>query len=133
GVAQIRFHRAALEDLTADLRRFEDVREAAGEKCLMRFENEIDFRDVTFTYPVAATPALNRISLSIPKNKTIGLVGTSGSGKTTLVDLLLGLYSPDSGQILVDGIPLTAQNVKDWLSQVGYVPQQIFLSDDTIA
>ena len=88
---------------------------------------------MTFRYAGADRPALDGVSLTIPRNQTIGLVGASGSGKTTLVDLLLGLYTPEAGQILMDGTPLTAENLSAWRRQVGYVPQHIFLCDDTIA
>ena len=74
-----------------------------------------------------------RVSIEIPKNQTVGLVGPSGSGKTTLVDLLLGLYAPAEGRIVIDDVALDAETVRAWKRRVGYVPQQIFLSDDTIA
>lgn len=133
-VAQVRFHRAALDDLTSDLRRF--GRHTAPIRSSTRplpFEHGICVRNVTFSYPGSARPALADLSMCIPKNATVGLVGASGSGKTTLVDLLLGLYSPDSGCILVDATPLDATTRTAWLPRVGYVPQHIFLSDDTIA
>jgi len=133
-VAQVRFHRAALDDLTSDLRRF--GRHTAPIRSSTRplpFEHGICVRNVTFSYPGSARPALADLSICIPKNATVGLVGASGSGKTTLVDLLLGLYSPDSGCILVDATPLDATTRTAWLPRVGYVPQHIFLSDDTIA
>ena len=63
----------------------------------------------------------------------MGFVGPSGSGKTTLVDLLLGLYAPDKGTVSIDGRPLSEENVSGWKTQVGYVPQHIFLTDDSIA
>lgn len=133
-VAQVRFHRAALDDLTSDLRRF--GRHTAPIRSSTRplpFEHGICVRNVTFSYPGSARPALADLSICIPKNATVGLVGASGSGKTTLVDLLLGLYSPDSGCILVDATPLDGTTRTAWLPRVGYVPQHIFLSDDTIA
>ena len=132
GVASIRFNRAALDDLTDDLDRFAPSPPAADGKALP-FEEGVRFEDVTFGYPGADRPALDGVSLAIPRNQTIGLVGASGSGKTTLVDLLLGLYTPEAGQILVDDAPLTAENLSAWRRQVGYVPQHIFLCDDTIA
>ena len=132
GVAAIRFNRAALDDLTDDLDRFAPALPAADGKALP-FEEAVRFEDVTFRYPGADAPALDGVSLTIPRNQTIGLVGASGSGKTTLVDLLLGLYTPETGRILVDDTPLTAENLSAWRRQVGYVPQHIFLCDDTIA
>ena len=60
------------------------------------------------------------------KGESIGVVGRSGSGKTTLLDLLLGLYAPHEGQILLDGATLTADNLREWRKRIGYVPQQVF-------
>lgn len=131
GVASIRFNRAALDDLTADLDRFSPAA-SASDAGPLPFTESITFKDVTFHYAGAERPALDSISFPILRNQTIGLVGASGSGKTTLVDLLLGLYTPALGRILVDGIPITTQNLSAWRRQVGYVPQQIFLCDDTV-
>jgi ABC-type multidrug transport system fused ATPase/permease subunit len=76
---------------------------------------------------------LNGISLTIANNTSLGVVGPTGSGKSTLVDLLLGLYHPTAGEILIDGQPLTPARVPSWQASIGYVPQDIFLIDDTIA
>jgi ABC-type multidrug transport system fused ATPase/permease subunit len=133
GVTQIRFNRAALDELSNDLERFRDDRIESHLPPALPFQESIDFDAVTFRYPGASRPALDAVSLSVPLNQTIGLVGASGSGKTTLVDLLLGLYQPMSGRILVDGVELDEVRIPAWRQQVGYVPQQIFLSDDTIA
>lgn len=97
------------------------------------FTREIQFSSVTFSYPGSPAPAVNNVSLTIGHHQTIGLIGASGSGKTTLVDLLLGLYLPDAGEIRIDGQPLTPANLRCWQAKIGYVPQHIFLCDDTIA
>lgn len=133
-VTNIRFNQAALDDLTNDLQRFDSenlVLENSSEALPLR--ESVRFEDVTFSYPNANAPALDAISLAIPRNCSIGLVGASGSGKTTLVDVLLGLYTPDAGRILVDDTELDASTLSAWRRQVGYVPQHIFLCDDTIA
>jgi len=132
-LASIRFNRAALDDLTADLRQFPAALAGDTDASPLALRAEIRFEAVYFRYPGAAGWALEGASLSIPRNQTIGLVGGSGSGKTTLVDLLLGLYEPEQGRILIDDVPLSADLVPAWRRQVGYVPQQIFLSDDTVA
>ncbi len=131
-VASIRFHRAALDDLTADLSRIPPAAPAPVSLPLP-FTDAVRFEDVTFRYTGADGPALDSLSLTIPRNQTIGLAGASGSGKTTLVDLLLGLYIPQGGRILVDDVPLTTETIRGWQKQVGYVPQHIFLSDDTLS
>lgn len=89
--------------------------------------------DVQFAYPAAGRAAVQGLSLSIAANSTIGIVGGTGAGKTTAVDLILGLLTPDAGRILVDGTPLGAHNMRAWQNTIGYVPQHIFLADDSVA
>jgi ABC-type multidrug transport system fused ATPase/permease subunit len=93
----------------------------------------ITLREVSFRYPGASRPALDALSLIIAKNTSLGVIGPTGSGKSTLVDLLLGLYEPTAGEILIDTRPLTPALVPSWQASIGYVPQDIFLIDDTIA
>lgn len=131
--ASIRFNRAALDDLSTDLESIGSswLREApVAELPLLE---AIHFEDVRFRYPSASEWALRGTSLTIPRNHTIGLVGTSGAGKTTLVDLLLGLYEPQQGRIRIDDVVLDSATIPAWRRQIGYVPQNIFLSDDSIA
>ena len=97
------------------------------------WNDAITLRETSFHYPGASRPALNGISLIIAKNTSLGVIGPTGSGKSTLVDLLLGLYQPTKGEILIDGRPLTPALVPAWQAAIGYVPQDIFLVDDTIA
>jgi ABC-type multidrug transport system fused ATPase/permease subunit len=88
---------------------------------------------VTYAYPNATRPALDDISLRIAARTTIGFVGATGAGKTTLVDVVLGLLEPQSGHVLVDGTSIHPDNIRAWQRSIGYVPQQIFLADDTVA
>lgn len=97
----------------------------------MNFRREIEFKNITFTYPGAISPTLNNISFKISKGEKIGIIGPSGSGKSTLVDLLLGLLTPDSGEIFVDGVSLQ-NRFRSWREKIGYVPQVISLIDDSI-
>jgi ATP-binding cassette subfamily C protein len=95
--------------------------------------NAITLREVSFHYPGISRATLNSLSLAIPKNTSLGVIGPTGSGKSTFVDLLLGLYRPTTGEILIDGLRLTPALVPSWQVSIGYVPQDIFLIDDTIA
>jgi ATP-binding cassette, subfamily B, bacterial PglK len=97
------------------------------------WNDAITLREISFRYPGASRPALDGISLIIAKNTSLGVIGPTGSGKSTLVDLLLGLYQPTAGELLIDGRPLTPALVLAWQAAIGYVPQDIFLIDDTIA
>jgi ABC-type multidrug transport system fused ATPase/permease subunit len=89
--------------------------------------------DVSYRYPGTSRLALQGLSIIIPKNSSLGVIGPTGSGKSTFVDLLLGLYQPTTGEILIDGQLLAPAVVPSWQAAIGYVPQDIFLIDDTIA
>jgi ATP-binding cassette subfamily C protein len=93
---------------------------------------EVCFDHVSFSYPGAQEPALADISLQIGRNQFVGLVGPSGGGKSTLLDLLMGLHEPQQGRILVDDRPLETGLLSVWRTLVAYVPQTIFLLDDTV-
>jgi ABC-type multidrug transport system fused ATPase/permease subunit len=96
------------------------------------FSRAIELRDITFTYAGAERPTITGISLRIEKGHSIGFVGQTGSGKSTLINLLLGLYEPTSGEIFADGKPLGKPVPPKWQTRIGYVPQEIFLMDDTL-
>jgi len=132
----MRFGDRALTALCADFqdRATEAVAPAAASAadvpCL---RDRIEFKDVGYTYPGADRSALDGLDLTIRANTTVGVVGASGAGKTTAVDVLLGLLSPQRGELTVDGRQIDSTNVRAWQRQLGYVPQHIFLTDDTIA
>lgn len=95
------------------------------------FREVLELRQVNYTYPSAAQPALNVLSLDVRCGESVGFVGPSGAGKSTLVDILLGLLTPDSGAVRVDGENIQ-HALRNWQDQIGYVPQSIFLTDDTL-
>jgi ABC-type bacteriocin/lantibiotic exporter with double-glycine peptidase domain len=97
-----------------------------------RFANKLEFMNVGFTYPDRSR-VLDRVDLIIEANTTVGIIGRTGSGKTTLVSLILGLLAPTSGTIRVDGIALEGGRLAAWQRRIGYVPQDVFLIDDSIA
>jgi ABC-type multidrug transport system fused ATPase/permease subunit len=94
-------------------------------------QEAIRFVDITYNYPDASTSALIDISINIQQGEFVGFIGPSGSGKSTLVDVIMGLLTPDSGQVIVDGQDIQ-QNIRIWQDQIGYVPQAIYLTDDTL-
>jgi ATP-binding cassette, subfamily B, bacterial PglK len=99
----------------------------------IEWQNAITLDAISFIYPGTDRPVLDRFSVTIQKNMSIGFIGPTGSGKSTLIDLLLGLHRPTSGRVLIDGLPLTSELIPSWQATIGYVPQEIFLIDDTIA
>ena len=93
----------------------------------------LEFRDVTFTYPGADAPVLSDINFSAAPGQTIGIIGSTGSGKTTLLNLIPRLMDATSGQILIDGVPVTAYSRQALSQAVGMVPQKAFLFSGTVA
>ncbi len=121
---------ATLDSLTAELAiPVPETGVADGSR--ISFQDAIALRDLTFTYPGAAKPSLQGVSLTIRKGQSIGIVGGSGAGKSTLVDVLLGLLTPQRGGVLVDGRDIHTC-LRSWQNAIGYVPQSIYLTDDTI-
>jgi ABC-type multidrug transport system fused ATPase/permease subunit len=100
-------------------------------KCCLPFEREIVLDKISYRYPSAKEANLKNISLHISKGQSIGIIGKSGAGKTTLVDVILGLLTPEDGDIKVDGQTIYS-NLRSWQNLIGYIPQSIFLIDDTI-
>jgi ABC-type multidrug transport system fused ATPase/permease subunit len=93
--------------------------------------SDIRLVDVGYTYPTGAAPALEGVSLAVREGESVGFVGPSGSGKSTLIDVVLGLFTPQRGQVLVDGADIQ-RDLRAWQDQIGYVPQSIYLTDDTL-
>ncbi len=95
------------------------------------FHSNMELSHVSYTYPAAASAALKDISLLIKRGESVGFIGVSGAGKSTLVDIILGLLTPDQGDVRVDAKDIQ-QNLRNWQDQIGYVPQSIYLTDDTL-
>lgn len=104
-----------------------------GTKVIERSQGDIEFRDVTFTYPGREIPALRDISLTIPAGKTVALVGRSGSGKSTIASLITRFYDIDSGEIRIDSNDIRDYTLASLRNQVALVSQNVHLFNDTIA
>ncbi len=100
---------------------------------ILGFNKSIKLNNLYYNYPNASRTALKDINLNIPAKTTVGLIGPTGSGKTTMVDIILGLLEAQKGTLEVDGKIITNQNSRSWQQSIGYVPQHIYLSDDTVA
>ncbi|WP_341720188.1 ABC transporter ATP-binding protein [Micromonospora sp. FIMYZ51] len=96
------------------------------------FREHIEFRGLSYRYPSAPTSVLHAVDLVIRYGESVGISGTSGSGKTTLVDVLTGLLLPTAGGLYVDGVQITRANLASWRRQIGYVPQETVIVDDTV-
>ncbi|WP_171060570.1 ABC transporter ATP-binding protein [Poseidonocella sp. HB161398] len=133
-VVSLKVGKAALDALLEDLDGVEGLPELPrGRIEPLRFQQSIELRNVTYYYPGTDTPGLKDINLTIPAGSSVGIIGPTGAGKTTLMDMLLGLIEPSKGEFLVDGQPLDHAKIRAWRANVGYVPQDIFLSDASIA
>ena len=99
---------------------------------VLSFSKSIGLRNVTFQYPQAQKPVIDNFNLVIKTNMTVGFVGGTGAGKTTLVDIFLGLLRPQKGDLVVDGVVIKEENLRRWQANIGYVPQHIYLCDDTV-
>lgn len=135
-IASLRFNTAAVDNILKDLGSRPDstpMIERHDKPKPLAPSMSIEVKGLSYHYPGHEQPALKDVSLEIPARTTVGFVGSSGAGKSTLVDLLLGLLEPDEGQILIDGEPLTRNNARNWQAALGYVPQHIFLADQSVA
>jgi ABC-type multidrug transport system fused ATPase/permease subunit len=96
-------------------------------------ERSVELRAIRFNYPNTDAPAIRDLSLYIERGTTVGLVGPTGCGKTTTVDILLGLLTPQEGGLYVDNELVGPQSIRRWQVNLGYVPQHIYLSDNSLA
>tara|TARA_B100001564_G_scaffold360047_1_gene385107 strand:- start:2851 stop:4638 length:1788 start_codon:yes stop_codon:yes gene_type:complete len=132
--SQLRYHQAAFENLHKDYMsifinevNLEDFSEPIS------FNKTIQLQDVSYAYPLAEKTALKDINMTIKCKQTIAFVGSTGSGKTTLADIILGILSPESGSLIIDEQTITEKNKRGWQKLIGYVPQNIYLADASVA
>ena len=132
-VNNILYASPSVELIYHDLKEIEDYQEEMGaeENRPWSFEKEISVKDVVYAYPGAEQAVLDYATFSIPKGKTVALIGSSGAGKTTMADVILGLLTPQYGKVRVDDMNVF-KNLSVWHKHIGYIPQVIYLSDDTI-
>lgn len=132
-INSLRFGMPFLDLVHADMASMRDLPAASESPSKPRhLRQEIRVQDVTFTYPGSARPALDDVTLVVPKGSSVALVGGSGAGKSTLVDVVLGLFEPQNGAVVVDGTDIH-QDLPAWQAGIGYVPQEVFLLDGTLA
>ena len=133
GFNKINFSTKGLDDILFRLNENKNLKISKKTTNSLQIKNKIKINDLDFTYPNSNRMALNKINLSIQSGEKIGIVGSTGSGKTTLIDVLLGLLNPSNGEVSLDGNEISKLGLKKWRNSIGYVPQNIFLSDKTIA
>ena len=131
-LAKINFGMPSLDKLCEDLKNTSasDFQEC---KDKIAFNNTITLKNICYTYPNQTKSVLENLSLTIPFKTKVGIIGTTGSGKTTIVDIILGLLEPQKGIFKIDNQIINQKNIKTWTESIGYMPQNIYLTDDTIA
>ena len=131
-VTYLRFAGSAINILHADLNGLPAIDPYEENLKPITLTQAITLTNIVYGYPNTSQPVLKGIDLSIPVHSTIAFVGSTGSGKTTSVDIILGLLEPQEGSLKIDGQLVTNANRRQWQSAIGYVPQHIYLSDDTV-
>lgn len=135
-LTDIKFHLAGLDELHKDIMElpFELAQKTKAETppSSVPFSSDITLRDVRFQYPTAEAPLFNGLDLEIKKGQRVAFIGATGSGKSTLVDLIMGLLDPQEGGVYVDGRQLKNADWMTWRTRVGYVPQEIYLINESI-
>lgn len=131
----IMFNLPAFEAVYNDLKEIEGLERknvtGEDESDVMSLEKAIEVRNLAYRYPSTSEMVLEDVNITIKKNQSVAFIGPSGAGKTTLADLVLGALEPVAGKILIDGID-AFEHLSAWQKNVGYIPQTIYLMDDTI-
>ncbi len=130
-ISKLTFVSSAVDQLYIDLKSL-NFKHQLQDKKNITLNKAIVLNNVHYNYPNSNRTALKDINLTISANSTVGIIGQTGCGKTTTVDIILGLLEPQKGKLEVDGKLITEQNLRSWQRLIGYVPQNIYLSDDTI-
>ncbi len=131
-LTSLRFSETIINELYKEIESLGNV-DKKKDKEDVSFLDKITLNNVSFNYPGTDRSILSNLSLTIPVNNMVGLVGLTGSGKTTLVDIILGLLEPQKGSLRVDGAEINSKNIINWQRKLGYVPQQISLIDASLA
>lgn len=133
GWASIRNSSAYFDQIYGDLVASAGVidERLAVDRILLPFQRELRLEAIDFSYEGAECRALDGVSLTVPKNATVGFVGPSGAGKTTVIDIIIGVLKPAQGRVLVDGVDVQGR-IRAWQDQIGYIPQAIYLCNESI-
>jgi ABC-type multidrug transport system fused ATPase/permease subunit len=128
---EFRFSLPAINSLYKDLKNLQTKKNFTSNRKI-KFKKYITLNNVFYNYPDSPKKVLKNISLKIPAYSSVGFVGSTGSGKTTIADIILGLLETQKGTLAVDDKIINANNIRAWQIKIGYVPQDIYLADDTI-
>jgi ATP-binding cassette, subfamily B, bacterial PglK len=130
-LTSLKFIDPTLDAMYKDLKNLPQINRQSKNE-ILSCNREIILRNISYYYPNSEKTALKNINFTIPARNITGIVGATGSGKTTTVDIILGLLDIKNGALEVDGKIINKNNLKAWQRSIGYVPQHIFLADDTV-
>ena len=136
GASQVRSNMVVVDAIYEDMASTQGAAhpvDVASATTRLPFRQELRLEGVTYWYPHASSPAVHNVTVSIPHRSFVAFVGPTGAGKTTLVDIILGLLQADKGALTVDGVVLDETAMRSWQNNLGYVPQDVYLADDSIA
>jgi ABC-type multidrug transport system fused ATPase/permease subunit len=131
-MANIKYHSSIIDTLYNDYVILPNWNELKDDVLRLEFTQQIKLQNIIFSYPNTRNDTIKNQSITIESNTSIALVGPTGCGKTTFVDIILGLLEPNAGKLLIDNVEVTDTNRQNWQKNLGYVPQSIYLTDDTI-
>ena len=133
-LTQLKYFRKSLDHFYKDLKDLKSESHLTPKKILkLKFNKTIKLNNVSFLYPGAKKETLQKINITIPARTNVAITGPSGSGKSTLIDVILGLLTPNKGNLIIDNNTILPNNKNSWQKIIGYVPQKIYLSDASIA
>ena len=130
-LSSLTFSGPALDRMYNELKNLKPL-ELKQDESVLTLKKEISLKNIYYNYPNSSQSVLSDVNITIPAKTTIGLIGSTGAGKTTTVDIILGLLELQKGTLEIDGKVVTKNNIAVWQRSIGYVPQQIYLSDDTV-
>lgn len=122
------FYKKSLNNVYGDL--ISQTTDEGNVTC--EFKRTIELKNINFSY-IESKPIIKDFNLVIYKGDKIAFFGASGAGKSTLVDIIIGIYQPKSGEMLVDGVTIDHSNLVSWRKKIGYIPQNIYLFDGSVA
>ena len=132
-IAQLRYVQIPLRNIYKEVKKRKcESNSSTNSNERFNLKNKLTLENISYSYPSSSKLVVNKINITIPAKTTIGLVGTTGSGKTTTIDIILGLLRPREGYLKVDDKNITQKNCNSWQKNIGYVPQEIFLTDSDI-
>lgn len=133
-ISILKFSQISIDKIYNDVKNLEKVHKIKPSEYKNKFliKKEIKLKNISFNYPNTPRVALKDLSISIPAFSSVGIMGPTGCGKTTVMDIIIGLLQPQSGTLEVDNEVINSSNLARWQSSIGYVPQNIYLSDNTL-